>query len=127
MSTPEPPVPVEHEPSSIVGLEMYSGPLPPPELLAAYERAHPGMAERIINMAEREQGADIRSVWFEQCARFVIDLIGHIFLYALVAAAVFLAINDKPLEAFLAGLAPIVVAIYANTRKPKSNSEPRDD
>lgn len=33
----------------------FSGPLPPPELLAAYDDVHPGLAERIVAMAEKEQ------------------------------------------------------------------------
>lgn len=33
----------------------YSGPIPPPSALAAYEEVLPGSAERILNMAEREQ------------------------------------------------------------------------
>jgi uncharacterized membrane protein len=32
----------------------FSGPLPPPTMLAEYERAHPGLAERIVAMAERQ-------------------------------------------------------------------------
>lgn len=35
--------------------EHHSGPLPDPSTLAAYERMHPGTAERIIQMAERQQ------------------------------------------------------------------------
>lgn len=33
----------------------FSGPLPPPELLAAYEGVQHGLAERIVAMAEKEQ------------------------------------------------------------------------
>lgn len=33
----------------------FSGPLPPPEALAEYEKVCPGLAERIVVMAEREQ------------------------------------------------------------------------
>jgi uncharacterized membrane protein len=33
----------------------FSGPLPPPEMLSAYERALPTSAERILKMAELEQ------------------------------------------------------------------------
>lgn len=33
----------------------YSGPLPTPEMLAAYGEAIPGAAERILSMAEDEQ------------------------------------------------------------------------
>lgn len=35
-------------------VESYSGPLPPPEVLARYEAITPGAAERIIAMAERQ-------------------------------------------------------------------------
>jgi len=46
-----------------IRLERYdfSGPLPPPEALAAYERVFPGAAERIIRMAE-EQGQHRRNL-----------------------------------------------------------------
>ena len=37
--------------------ELLSGPLPHPNLMAAYERSVPGSAERIIRMAEKEQEA----------------------------------------------------------------------
>ena len=33
----------------------FEGPLPPPEILSQYERILPGMAERVIHMAEEEQ------------------------------------------------------------------------
>lgn len=39
----------------------FSGPLPPPDVLAAYEHALPGCAERIILMAE-EQGTHRRAM-----------------------------------------------------------------
>jgi uncharacterized membrane protein len=35
--------------------QSFSGPLPPPEVLARYDKLHPGFAERILTMAEREQ------------------------------------------------------------------------
>ncbi len=34
---------------------MFQGPVPPPELLAAYEKVQTGFAERIVRMAESEQ------------------------------------------------------------------------
>jgi uncharacterized membrane protein len=96
---------------------MYRSPLPPAEELAAYERAYPGIADRIIAMAERDQQAEIQEVRFQQRAKLTVDMFGQLFLFGLVASAVLLALNDKPLEAFFAGLAPIAIAIYANTRK----------
>lgn len=34
---------------------VFQGPLPPPEILAGYERALPGAADRIVTMAEKNQ------------------------------------------------------------------------
>ncbi len=36
--------------------------MPPPQALEAFEAAHPGAAERIITMAEREQAAQVAIV-----------------------------------------------------------------
>jgi uncharacterized membrane protein len=103
---------------------MYRSPLPPAEELAAYEQAHPGTADKIIAMAERDQQAEIQEVRFQQRAKLTVDMFGQLFLFGLVGAAVLLALNDKPLEAFFAGLGPIVITIYANTRKkPASNND----
>ena len=38
----------------------FAGPLPPPDLLAKYERALPGLADRIVAMAEAEAEGDHR-------------------------------------------------------------------
>lgn len=35
----------------------FQGPIPPPDLIAQYERVAPGFAERILAMAEREATA----------------------------------------------------------------------
>lgn len=113
---------VHNPPDNVVGLTLFEGPLPPPEQLAEYERAFPGAADRIFSMAEKLQQADIAQNRFTQVSEFIISAFGHMFLYCLVLAAVYLAINDKPLEAFFAGLAPMAIAIYANTRK-----KPKDD
>lgn len=40
---------------SVVEVAQFSGPLPPPGVLAGYEQAMPGAAERIFRMAENEQ------------------------------------------------------------------------
>ena len=36
--------------------QKYSGPLPPPKMLHDYDLVTPGFAERIVSMAEKEQG-----------------------------------------------------------------------
>lgn len=45
----------EQESSSVSGMISYSGPLPPPGMLAGYDDICPGAADRIIGMAEKEQ------------------------------------------------------------------------
>ncbi len=112
---------------SIVGLELHRGPLPHVRDFAAYEKTFPGAAHRILKMAERDQKAYIRIQWANWLASFVAMILGKSFLYFLVVAAVYLAVNDKPLEAFLAGLAPIVAAIYANTRKDEPAEGPEEE
>ncbi len=61
-TNPEQPVKQDIEPSaqseeifSLTAHEHFVGPLPPPEVLAEYERVVPGLAERIVALAEKEQ------------------------------------------------------------------------
>lgn len=108
--------------ASIVSLNLYNGPLPPASEFAAYEHARPGAADRILGMAEAEQKDRIRQSRVQQFSDLAIDLLSQLFLYGLVLSAVFLAMNDKPLEALFAGIGPVVIAIYANIRR-KSSTE----
>ncbi len=39
--------------------QQFSGPIPPPEMMRAYEDVLPGSADRILKMAEREQERQI--------------------------------------------------------------------
>lgn len=41
--------------ASIVHSQSFSGPLPPPQILKHYEQVHSGFADRIMQMAEKEQ------------------------------------------------------------------------
>lgn len=36
-------------------MEMFAGPLPPPQVLEGYEKAIPGLGERVVKMAETQQ------------------------------------------------------------------------
>ena len=40
---------------TITHSQSFSGPLPPPQVLQEYNAAHPGLANRIVQMAENEQ------------------------------------------------------------------------
>jgi len=41
----------------VLAVESSSGPLPPPKVYREYDEIHPGAAERILAMAEKEQGS----------------------------------------------------------------------
>lgn len=40
--------------AEIMVQQHFSGPIPPPEILSGYEQIHPGFADRIISMAEKQ-------------------------------------------------------------------------
>jgi uncharacterized membrane protein len=96
------------------------GPLPPPEVLEAYEANFPGLAERIIRMAElptemansqlqhrqrleqRVVGSDIRSRWA--------GIVGGLIVYSFaIAAGAWLVYQNRSVE----GLASILTALGA--------------
>lgn len=62
---------------------VFQGPLPPPEILAGYERVLPGAADRIISMAEMNQrhrhGLEARVI----PAGIVSERIGQVFAFVL--------------------------------------------
>lgn len=103
--------------------EGYEGPLPKASEFAEYEKVHRGAAHRIIRMAERALGAEIFAIRADKISKFVAMLLSRLFLYALLLAAVYLVIQNKPVEAAFAGLAPIVSVIYSTFKKPEEKKE----
>lgn len=89
----------------------FSGPLPPPEDLAAYEQISPGFADRIVTMAEKEQvqrhGNEhkLRDLQRRLLSR------GQVFAFilslAIVAGGFWLLLNDKPVAGFITLLGAI--------------------
>lgn len=89
----------------------FSGPLPPPGDLAAYENIAPGFADRIVTMAEKEQvqrhGNEhkLRDLQRRLLSR------GQVFAFILSLAVVgggfWLLLNDKPVAGFVTLLGAI--------------------
>ncbi len=95
---------VEHIVEHIVEhREMFSGPLPPPELLERYEAAYPGAIQKIFDMAEANNNAGIElrktdlkaQIDYRNYGLFV----GFVSFLAVVAATVLLGVYDKPIIA----------------------------
>ncbi|GAA1896448.1 hypothetical protein GCM10009716_03100 [Streptomyces sodiiphilus] len=120
----------------VVGELRHAGPLPPPELLAGYERVHDGLAERLVSMAEREQShrhymdrTDMTEA--NRLARRG-QLCGLLALVVLAAVAVTLAIVGEPWAAAILGTIDVlgVVGVFVAGQKfsaASSQPEPRPE
>jgi uncharacterized membrane protein len=112
-------------PQIIAEATSFSGPLPPPDLLEAYERTQPGLSDRIVRMAESEQTHRQRLENREhqsQVTLRIIGLLGGIVLAVLgILAGGYLVLHDKALAGFtlfvgaLGGL--IATAIYKHRQE----------
>jgi len=92
-------------------LTAFAGPIPPPALLAEYEQACPGSAERILTQFE-EQGRhrrrlENRVVWYNVVSGVLGQVAGFVLFLTAIGGGIFLLYNDKPVE----GLGSIVTAI----------------
>jgi len=96
----------------------HEGPLPMASEFAAYEQVLPGSANRILRMAEKSLEAELANMRAARVADLLALLSGRLFLYVLVGVSVYLLVTDRPVGALLAGLAPIVSAIYGTFKKP---------
>lgn len=104
----------------------WTGPLPPPAALEAFERAHPGSAERIIIMAEREQAAQIAMTQTELDDERAATARGQWLGFALpslfgIASVVSVFIGADPWVSGVLGAVPavgIITAIVQGRPKP---------
>lgn len=114
---------------------MYSGPIPPPEILEGYEKVLPGTADRIMKMAEKQ--ADHRRNMEETTVNSGARdsklgiICGTFVCFSLIVVggiSVMIGSTSTGTVLSLSGLAPIVTAfIYgtrsnANERKEKRSS-----
>jgi uncharacterized membrane protein len=112
--------------------EFHSGPIPSAAQFQAYEKTLPGSADRILAMAEREQqhrhSYDLQSMSWEYIYSGAGLIFGFLVAVALVAGAVYLAINDHEViaGAFLAVSTVGMVArfIHGSTRRAHSSEAP---
>lgn len=87
--------------------ESFAGPLPPPALLAEYEQALPGLAERIVLIAENE-GNHRRAVENRLIRLSELGLLsGFILSMLAIGGGLVLVWAGKGLE----GLAPLILSI----------------
>lgn len=116
--------------TAIAQESIYSGPLPPPQMLAEFDKVHPGTAERIITLTEKEQAHRHRMQEYglksSKRTEFTGTLIGGFALLASIAAAVGVTIYGEP----WVGAAFVAIPVMGAIKKlidGRDNSRPEKD
>ena len=117
------------QPRGVVQVEAYSGPIPSPEVIAGYERVLAGSANRIIKMAENEQGHRQKLERRNQLFQTGVTSIGQLFAFIMgmsgIAGGVYLVKNDKSIAGFgvfFSSLATLVgIFFYNRKHQPPKN------
>lgn len=122
------------DPAQVVGItvaqyrQLFSGPLPPPETLILYNDAHPGLANRIVTMAEKQQDHRIdiekKAVSGEIEIRREALRAAFVLGLAIVLGAVYLLANGRTLEGF--GTLIAEAAIFVGTYLYGSNKRAKE-
>jgi uncharacterized membrane protein len=93
-------------PQTTIQGQFFAGPLPPPQELAAYEHITPGLADRIVSMAEKEQNTRHKITQRQNWAQIWITSAGQVFGFilalAIIAIAGWLLAHDKAITGFSA-------------------------
>lgn len=94
----------------------HSGPLPPPEDLAEYERTLPGGAERIFQMTEREQAhrhtQESRIITHEYVGRYIGQAGAMVALLATLGVVAYCATIGQPIAAAVLGAVGAIVVAF---------------
>lgn len=110
--------------------EKFSGPIPPPSIIAGYEDVVPGAADRIIRMAEQQSSHRQQLEMMEMKAAVRDSLLGVIFAFGLgigCLAACVITVIMVPAAAGaicgsilgVTGIGAIVTAFLKNTRQSR--------
>jgi uncharacterized membrane protein len=103
------------------------GPLPDPDLIAGYEKAMPGAAERIFKMAEIEQHERHLMTYREHRAKTLTTLLGQVSAFVMgmsgITGGVYLVAKDKPLTGFTVFFTSLATlcGVYFYNRRGQQN------
>jgi uncharacterized membrane protein len=108
---------------------MFSGPVPPPDFLAAYEQVEPGMASRLVALAEKNsdhiRARQTSAQRFEATRTFLGQAFAFILCMAAIVCGTMLLLNDKNLAGFVSLVSAL--AIFAGSfyhKKSAQHSKP---
>jgi uncharacterized membrane protein len=117
-----------NQPQITLQAQQWTGPLPPPAALEQFERVIPGSAERILQMAEREQahriGQENKGLRAEIEDSTRGQWLGGIVAFSAIAGAALNSVFGGPWQASVALVGvPILGAVQAFIRGRESGSE----
>jgi len=112
-------------------VEGFTGPIPPPQVLGGYEAVLPGLANRIVTMAERQSehrqslerqvvSANIRHEWLGLW-------IGAAVAVIMVAAAVIVAIAGQPVVGGVIGVFDVVGIVTVFVLRQRAQERELED
>ncbi len=109
--------------------EAFQGPIPPPSYLAGYEEILPGSANRIINMAEKEQihrqGLESKVLRWSAFGEVFGQISGVLVSFGLIAGAVYCAyIGATAVSVALVGASAGGLVFTLVTRGKRSSETP---
>ena len=94
-------------------IEVFSGPLPPPDVLKAYNEAHPDAADRILRMAEQQGEHRQRAASKDQSTAARGQVFGFVIAMTALVGGIGLLLLDKDIGGYAtigAGFAVLVGA-----------------
>jgi uncharacterized membrane protein len=104
----------------------FEGPLPPPADLKQYDDVSPGFAERIVQMAEKEQDFRHRDIdRIRSMQRKIIgrgQVFGFILSLTIILGGILLIMSDKPTSGFisiLTGIATVAGPFFYGVHREK--------
>jgi len=108
-------------------METYAGPLPDPVMLEKYKNAGDTFPERIMQMAEAHNNADINTKNRISLSNLIVPIIGQVFTLLLgaggILACVFLArsgFTGGAIAAIIGSFSPMVINAFRGLRQNRN-------
>lgn len=106
--------------------EMFSGPVPPPEIIERYEKVYPGAAKMIFEewdgQVKHRQSIEKSVIKTDNIKSLLGVIFGFIIVLAVIIAGVYTALRGFPIFGgglSLAGLAMLVTAFITSRKQPE--------
>src|SRR3989344_6096073 len=108
----------------------FSGPLPPPEILRGYESILPGLADRVVKMAENQsthrQRLESRVIWFDGIRSSLGLVFGLIIALAGIVAGMYLILNGNSTTGLASLIIPLGVIVGAFVYQKQKESKDKE-